>query len=150
MALSFMHDKKIVHRDLKPQNIFLCGKDKQVKIGDFGLSKSMSTKSFMTTMGGTPLYMAPELLNASKYTAKVDIWALGCIGYELCMLKHPFIDESYGKICQNITSGKYPPISTKYAKYNDKLIRLITKMLVVDEKKRIAAGEIVTEISDLQ
>ena len=89
----------VLHRDLKPDNIFLDAA-MNAKIGDFGLSKVMSSagpnaslyvggkgggieKSFV----GTPYYMAPETIQRAKYSMKSDIWSLGCILYEMCALR---------------------------------------------------------------
>ena len=86
-----MHKQNVVHRDLKPGNFFLT-KNKIVKIGDFGVSKraSVSKDLKLSTIIGTPLYMAPEILMGKKYTASVDIWALGVCIFELLTLKRPF------------------------------------------------------------
>ena len=82
-GIEFIHDKKIIHRDLKPANIFLTSW-LQLKIGDFGISKSLSpTLDMARTQCGTPLYMAPEIHGGKPYDKKADIWALGCILFEL-------------------------------------------------------------------
>ncbi|WFD32052.1 hypothetical protein MSPP1_003094 [Malassezia sp. CBS 17886] len=77
----------ILHRDLKPENVFLDG-DQRVKLGDFGLSKQITAQTFASTYVGTPYYMSPELAAGQQYDIKSDIWALGCIVYELCALSH--------------------------------------------------------------
>lgn len=73
----------ILHRDIKPENVFL-DHDGIVKLGDFGLSKAMELAAFTNTYVGTPYYMSPELINGQQYDVKSDIWALGCLIYELC------------------------------------------------------------------
>ncbi len=89
-ALKHMHEKRIMHRDLKPANIFI---DQQgsLKVGDLGLSRQLSSQTFEAfSRVGTPLYMSPEVLQGKGYDWKSDVWSLGCIAYELCMLRSPF------------------------------------------------------------
>ena len=62
-----------------------------MKLGDFGISKILETGYFQAeTMVGTPYYMSPEMYENKPYSDKSDIWALGCILYELCTLKRAF------------------------------------------------------------
>lgn len=75
----------ILHRDLKPENVFL-DSEGNIKLGDFGLSKQVGALAFANTYVGTPYYMSPELSTGQQYDAKSDIWALGCIVFELCAL----------------------------------------------------------------
>ena len=75
-------------KDLKPENVFL-DSEHNVKLGDFGLSKMIggSDLSFTRTFVGTPYYMSPEIIMGAQYNRKSDIWALGCLLYEICTLK---------------------------------------------------------------
>jgi serine/threonine protein kinase len=68
--------------------VFLDDSRENVKLGDFGLSKSMGSAAFANTYVGTPYYMSPELFNESAYDAKSDIWALGCVIYEMVALQY--------------------------------------------------------------
>ena len=61
LSIYYVHQNQILHRDLKTQNIFLTGSLDHVKIGDFGISKILSTKSKAFTVVGTPCYISPEL-----------------------------------------------------------------------------------------
>ena len=90
LSLQHVHSKQILHRDLKTQNILL-NKDRDVvKIGDFGISKVLSSKSKAFTVVGTPCYISPELCEGKPYNQKSDIWAVGCVLYELLSLKRAF------------------------------------------------------------
>lgn len=108
LALLYLHERKILHRDMKTQNIFLKnGKvssnpffievvhhiyiPAQIRLGDFGIARVLdNTKDFANTCIGTPYYMSPELFKAQAYSYKSDVWALGCVLYEMCNLRHAF------------------------------------------------------------
>ena len=86
MALHHVHSKKILHRDLKTQNILIT--KNLVKLADFGISKVMEgSMSAASTVIGTPYYMSPEVCQNQPYSYKSDVWALGCILYEMCALQ---------------------------------------------------------------
>lgn len=105
----------ILHRDLKPENIFL-GADASVKLGDFGLSKIISSHDFASTYVGTPFYMSPELCMSEAYNTPSDIWAFGCIMYELCTKAPPFNAKSHIELVGKIRAGKIDnPISHHYS-----------------------------------
>ena len=88
-GLKYLLDNNILHRDLKPQNILLTD-DYILKITDFGLARYYQQDNMITTICGSPLYMAPELLKNDKYNIKSDIWSLGVIIYQMVMKNHPF------------------------------------------------------------
>ena len=90
-----IHNKKIFHRDLKPSNIFISS-DQILKIGDFGIAKSKShTMSMAKTIIGSDVYIAPEIFGRMPYNEKADIWALGCILYELATLQPAFSGHTF-------------------------------------------------------
>jgi len=89
-ALHYLHSNKIIHRDMKPQNI-LIGPDRQLKLCDFGFARALTQQSLtLTSVKGTPLYMAPELVQEQPYDHTVDLWSLGVILYELFRGEPPF------------------------------------------------------------
>lgn len=112
----------ILHRDLKPENIFLDG-DKAVKLGDFGLSKIMQSHDFASTYVGTPFYMSPEICAAERYTLKSDIWALGCIVYELCTREPPFNAQTHLQLVNKIRKGEIAPLPREYSKELSDLVK---------------------------
>jgi serine/threonine protein kinase len=96
-AVGYLHDHGIVHRDLKPGNIFL--ENGSVKVGDYGLSKSISGSQRMaqTQSVGTVHYMAPEI-STGNYNKQIDVYAAGIILYEMLTGRVPFDGESPGEI----------------------------------------------------
>ena len=132
MALLYLHERRILHRDLKTQNIFL--KNDRVKLGDFGIAKVLDgTKDFANTCIGTPYYMSPELFKNKPYSYKSDVWALGCVVYEMCNLRHAFDAQSLNGLAMKILKGSYPPPNQSYSKV---LRDLVTNMLSVNPKDR--------------
>lgn len=139
-ALELCHSQcavTVLHRDIKPANVFL-DSDNNVKLGDFGLAKIMNEKdNFTKTFVGTPLYMSPELVRNKKYNTKSDVWALGCLIYELSALKAPFNAE-LGKNIHFYINPFYPDSSVSYFIYrclykakNILVLRKCTKMIIL-------------------
>lgn len=90
-ALNYLHnEKRVIHRDLNPANIII-DSSFNVKLTDFGLAKQVNQSiSVMNSFVGTLAYSCPEIVQNQKYSQKADIWSLGCILYELVMMKAPF------------------------------------------------------------
>lgn len=115
-AIQFMHSQGIIHRDLKPENILL-DSNYHIQITDFGTAKlldfSSSSSSYIDPQNaksfvGTAEYVAPELLTNSKSTGfPCDIWALGCITYQLLAGKPPFKASNDYQTFQQIMKLKY-------------------------------------------
>ena len=73
LAMKHVHDRKVLHRDIKSQNVFLTQNRRVVKLGDFGIARSLSTQTAMAaTVVGTPYYMSPEVLNSDEYAEPAD------------------------------------------------------------------------------
>ena len=109
-GLTYLHDNGIVHRDLKPANIFY--ENGFVKIGDYGLSKAISTShhSGQTVTVGTLHYMAPEI-GEGKYDRSIDIYALGALLYEMLTGQVPFFGSSTAEVLMKHLSSE-PDVST--------------------------------------
>ena len=139
IALKYIHSHKILHRDLKPQNIFIT-RVGVVKIGDFGVSKCVNnTDSLCETKVGTPYYLSPEIWNNEPYGNKTDIWSLGCILYELCALRKPFLAANLNQLLVAVFSGKVDPISQRYSQ---DLRDLVMSMLNQNPDLRPSADQI--------
>ena len=78
-ALKYCHQKGIVHRDLKPENLLYETPDPNsiIKISDFGLARVVNQKEYLTTLCGTPVYMAPEIFSGGNYGKECDVWSTG-------------------------------------------------------------------------
>lgn len=121
-ALDYLHDQGITHRDIKLENMLLMS-SKQVsvvKLADFGLSRIVVEEEMMSTLAGTPMYLAPEVLRHLRdprkplqYTMKVDLWSMGVSLYALLVHQFPFHKRS-GKdheFYEQVITGRYsfPP-----------------------------------------
>ena len=101
-ALHYFHSQRIIHRDLKPQNVLL-GANGRVKLCDFGFARAMSMDTIvLTSIKGTPLYMAPELVKEQPYDHTVDLWSLGVILFELLVGQPPFYTNSIYSLINHI------------------------------------------------
>jgi len=135
--------RRILHRDLKPGNVFLVKRrgTYSVKLGDFGLAKSLDESSvFAQTHVGTPYYMSPEQIQSKSYNEKSDIWSLGCIVYEMAMLSPPFKASNYLHLAEKIKRGQYERVRSR--NYSDALESAIAMMLRVDSTERAAVEEL--------
>lgn len=109
-GLRYLYDNKIIHRDLKPQNLVL-NHAFELKITDFGFAKSFKTGYGMSeTICGTPLYMAPEIMEYKKYSIKSDLWSVGVIIYEILVGKTPYEARNHMELLEKIhtTSVVFP------------------------------------------
>ncbi|XP_028752259.1 serine/threonine-protein kinase ATG1a isoform X2 [Neltuma alba] len=113
-GLMVLQEKHLIHRDLKPQNLLLSsiGGIPLLKIGDFGFARSLTPQGLADTLCGSPLYMAPEIIQNQKYDAKADLWSVGAILFQLVTGRPPFDGNSQFQLFQNIlksTELRFPP-----------------------------------------
>eukprot|EP00931_Biecheleriopsis_adriatica_P020251 TRINITY_DN13600_c0_g1_i1.p1 TRINITY_DN13600_c0_g1~~TRINITY_DN13600_c0_g1_i1.p1 ORF type:complete len:645 (-),score=159.25 TRINITY_DN13600_c0_g1_i1:47-1981(-) len=142
-ALQYIHHERILHRDLKTSNLFLMKSKSVVKLGDFGISRVLegSIEAAITVVG-TPYYMSPEVCENKPYTFKSDVWSLGCVLYELCVLKHAFSADNLLGLVYKIVSDKYEPIPERYTQ---QLNTLIQRMLEKNAEKRPSVRELLED-----
>eukprot|EP00934_Nitzschia_sp_Nitz4_P000563 Nitzschia sp. Nitz4//scaffold113_size70149//65767//68656//NITZ4_005964-RA/size70149-augustus-gene-0.87-mRNA-1//1//CDS//3329533383//563//frame0 len=128
-GLKFLWGQELIHRDIKPQNLLLTGPlpldevddpdnspEEQakrceanypsakfsLKIADFGFARHLQTASLAETLCGSPLYMAPEILQHHRYDAKADLWSVGTVLYEMIVGRPPFNGENHIDLLRNI------------------------------------------------
>uniref|UniRef100_A0A8C3IWN9 non-specific serine/threonine protein kinase n=1 Tax=Chrysemys picta bellii TaxID=8478 RepID=A0A8C3IWN9_CHRPI len=143
LALKHVHDRKILHRDIKSQNIFLT-KDGTIQLGDFGIARVLnSTVELARTCIGTPYYLSPEICQNKPYNNKSDIWALGCVLYEMCTLKHAFEAGNMKNLVLKIISGSFPPVSLHYS-YD--LRNLLSQLFKRNPRDRPSVNSILEKI----
>mmetsp|Transcript_13575 Transcript_13575/g.20464 ORF Transcript_13575/g.20464 Transcript_13575/m.20464 type:complete len:345 (+) Transcript_13575:68-1102(+) len=144
-AVDYSHKMKIVHRDLKPENIILAakGSDTQVKISDFGLAKLLDESYVTSTLCGTPMYVAPEILKGktNPYGPKVDIWAVGVIAYILLAGYPPFFDNDLAKLYRQIIDVDFEFDDEYWGDISDEATDFIDTLLVADPEDRPTASE---------
>ncbi|KAH1162432.1 hypothetical protein GLYMA_01G099600v4 [Glycine max] len=103
-GLQVLRDNNLIHRDLKPQNLLLSRNDEKsvLKIADFGFARSLQPRGLAETLCGSPLYMAPEIMQLQKYDAKADLWSVGAILFQLVTGRTPFTGNNQIQLLQNI------------------------------------------------
>ncbi|XP_059835678.1 3-phosphoinositide-dependent protein kinase 1-like isoform X1 [Hemitrygon akajei] len=138
-ALEYLHEIGIIHRDLKPENILL-SEDMHIRITDFGTAKVLSsdnTQARANSFVGTAQYVSPELLTEKSACKSSDLWALGCIIYQLVAGLPPFRAGNEYLIFQKIIKLEYEFPEKFFPKAKD----LVQKLLVSEHTKRLGCEE---------
>lgn len=113
-AIAYLHQRGILHRDIKTMNVLLT-KNFHVKLADLGASKLAKDLAMHLTHIGTPLFLAPEMVLRTAYDYKVDIWALGCVLYQICTFHLPFRGDNLIALGNAIVSSEPKPLPTGYS-----------------------------------
>ncbi len=158
-ALKFLRSKNLVHRDIKPQNLLLSPPIFQadkfeaegfvglpdlpiLRIADFGFARFLPNTSLAETLCGSPLYMAPEILNYQKYNAKADLWSVGAVLYEMSVGKPPFKASNHLELFNKIKKAKDRISFPESASNVDPQIRrLICSLLKFEPTERMGFNE---------
>ena len=146
IGLKVLHNNGIIHCNLKPSNI-LIDEFGNARICDFkkALKKNEMTKEEIhknkTAM--TPCYTAPELfINDGEYSFKTDLWALGCIMYEMAVGQVPFFDVGVNNLILKIINEDVNFNKKQFNKYSEEFMEVLQKLLEKDQSQRPSWGEI--------
>lgn len=139
-GLAAAHSKGIIHRDLKPSNILL-DEDGHVYLTDFGLAKLVDSEGYQTKTGqivGTPVYMSPEQLRGEPLDFRSDVYALGCILYEMLTGTPPFpvLNGDVIPVIFKHLQTQPDPISTRARNVPPSLEAVAMKALAKDRNDR--------------
>lgn len=139
-VLYIMYTNKIMHRDLKTENILIkytnaSKSEFDIKLADYGFS-TIAKNNIAYTEVGTPLAMAPEVLNGQEYTNKADLWSVGVIIYYLVFKKYPFMGRNK-QLLKAVMNAREPEYKTDDVLLVDLLKRLFKK----NEKERMTWEE---------
>jgi len=159
-ALQAAHEHSIVHRDLKPDNVFLVPDadlpgGERIKLLDFGIAKLASvgetTHTRTGAVMGTPTYMAPEQCRgAGSVDHRADLYALGCVAYEMVCGTPPFVAEGVGDLIASHLHFQPEPLRTRRLDVPVEVEALVLRLLQKDPQARPqSAGDVVQAIDRL-
>jgi serine/threonine-protein kinase len=146
-GLAFAHSHEVVHRDLKPANVHLLPGGK-VKIMDFGLARMSGSDMTSTgTVMGTPHYMSPEQVRGARADARSDIFAMGCVFYEMLTGRKPFDAESMHAVLFKVMQEEPAPALELAPGLPPVLVQVVDKALAKDPAERFqSAGDMLTAL----
>mmetsp|Transcript_22100 Transcript_22100/g.37902 ORF Transcript_22100/g.37902 Transcript_22100/m.37902 type:complete len:398 (-) Transcript_22100:164-1357(-) len=142
-AVKYMHQCGIVHRDIKPENILFetTAEDSPIKIIDFGLARRYSEgDSLMTSMVGTPYYIAPEILRR-KYNKSCDLWSVGVIAYILLCGYPPFNGANNRAVYEAVLRGRYIFPTEEWSHVSREARDFVRNLLQIDARKRMTVDQ---------
>ncbi len=151
LALARAHELEVVHRDVKPNNVFLIQKSGDadfVKLLDFGLARAKDDVSITKSnlLFGTPEYMAPEQASGAKVGVKADLYAFGCLLFEMTTGRLPFEGAPTGLIYKHVYEMPPRPSSLR-ADLPDAFESLILRLLNKDPERRPSGYEVADELT---
>lgn len=140
-GMAAAHASGLVHRDLKPENIFLAREGRRsdkVKILDFGIAVFVSGDLTHRPLAGTPLYISPEMISSSAVGPKADIYALGCVAYEMLTGRPAFDAPSLAAIMRAHLELMPPPPSSIHSQVPAALDAVVMKAIAKQPSDRFA------------
>jgi Protein kinase domain len=157
-ALAAAHQHGIIHRDLKPDNLFLVPDPEvtggeRIKLLDFGIAKLVADndqhhRTRPGTIMGTPTYMAPEQCLGAAIDHRADLYSLGCIMFELCAGRPPFVEMSMSDLLSAQVHMPPPALSSVIAGIPLALEALVQRLLVKEVQHRMQSAEAVVQAVD--
>uniref|UniRef100_A0A4W3J873 Serine/threonine kinase 33 n=1 Tax=Callorhinchus milii TaxID=7868 RepID=A0A4W3J873_CALMI len=152
-AIAYLHKNDIVHRDLKLENILVKNNESSseidmklnIRVTDFGLSVQkggVGSENMLQATCGTPMYMAPEVINAHEYTQQCDTWSIGVIMYAMLSGEPPFMANSEEKLVELINRGDLRFHDSILKGVSDGAKDVLSRLLKVDPAHRITANEL--------
>jgi len=149
-ALEYIHGKGIVHRDIKLENLLLKDPNdvNSVKLIDFGMAKYVQTPELAPAVIGTPIYVAPEILEAATqpgrnpFSTAVDMWSAGVLLYILLAGFPPFLHDSEPALFDSIKKGVFSLDDPVWDSVSSEAKDLVRRLLEVDPSKRLTASQV--------
>ena len=141
-GLQAAHATGVVHRDVKPSNCFL-DSDQRVKVGDYGLSKSLVADTELTRTGafmGTPQFAAPEQVRGGNVDQRTDVFAVGATLFYLIAGRAPFVGDAAAVIAQ-IVADQPPPLRSLSPHVPKALDRIVARTLEKDPQRRYGSSK---------
>ncbi|CAH1249874.1 KALRN [Branchiostoma lanceolatum] len=146
-ALQYIHSKDIVHLDIKPENLLLTKSESgQIKLCDFGLSRQLLPDTPETCRFGTPEFVAPETVAKEPVHLTTDIWSTGVLLYVLLSGVSPFMGNNDKETYTRVKAGRWAFDQKIFNHISNEAKDFITKMLVVDPKKRPMASQCLEDV----
>lgn len=137
-ALAYAHRQGIIHRDIKPANLLLEIEGGRAKLADFGVARLFDPGSGAQndTPGGTPGYMAPEIIRGEEGDARSDLFSLGVTLYELLCGKRPFEGRDIGEVALRTREGEAIPLRERTAQLPEALYRFVARAMAHEPADR--------------
>ena len=133
-GLAYLHDRNIMHRDLKSKNI-LIDTDGSTKLADFGVSRELNQTGMARSMVGTPLFMAPEVLDGEAYDSAADVWSLGIVALHICNGEIPRRGTAVRELMRMVVAQPAPELINAN-RWSDELQVFIRACLVKRPSRR--------------
>ncbi len=145
-GLNHAHSFGVIHRDIKPQNIMITPNG-QVKIMDFGLAMNLTdtTITYDTSVFGSVYYIAPEIAQKGSGDARVDIYSVGIVLYEMLTGELPYTGDSPIAIALQHVEGDYTPIDEIDEEIPYEVARIVDKAMAVNPVNRYGSAKIMMD-----